>query len=546
VRRHLFRTPENGAVAALVFAGVVARLLRYLACFPLRESESYVAATLVTRSLSELPRPLDYETVCPVGFLWLEGLALRIFGPSEYALRLVPLLFGIGALLVFARATRRTLPGPPGVFAVGMLAVAYQSIRQSAECKHYTADLFFAVLLGALTLGFLEAPRERRRAWRIGLSVCLPAAVVCSLTSGFVVAGVVLAIGWADAFEKRGEAVPSDDRQRRWPRLLPSGGLAALAVGCFAVLWVFQLSAVLQSVHRTGVLTEVWSGVYPPASSPGALLAWLLATHTGRMFAYPFGGNHFGSVATTVLFVLGLAEARRRRRTGLLLLVGAPFLAGLAAAFLHLYPYGDNDRLVVYLAPGICLTAGLGAGTLLTRLTGEAKRRRVLLGVVTALVLAGLAIGVESLWRPSGNLDGEERERRFARGFWPEVGLAGEAAAARDDLHVALDPDRWMFGRTGWAAAFRYHRAVYGPKPWRDADERWGLLTPEHPLRVVAWSPDGDRSPEREQEWLAAIAPRFRLLRRQDLSVNPYSHYLVYELAPVSRPAEPLPAFPPP
>jgi hypothetical protein len=129
---------------------------------------------------------------------------------------------------------------------------------------------------------------------------------------------------------------------------------------------------------------------------------------------------------------------------------------------------------------------------------------------------------------------------------WREVAVGGESAAAWDDLRIALEPERWLWGDTGWAAAFRYYRARYGPPPWRAGDGRWSALGAGHPLRVVAWSPRSDPPPERERAWLDSIATRFRLVRRRDLSVNPPSHYVVYELVPAGPAAQPLPAFPSP
>ncbi|MGH9365864.1 MAG: hypothetical protein ACRD1B_11475, partial [Thermoanaerobaculia bacterium] len=59
------RPPPNRrdrSIAALVAVGVLARVVRYLACFPLWEAEAYAAATLVDRGFGDLARPLDYQT----------------------------------------------------------------------------------------------------------------------------------------------------------------------------------------------------------------------------------------------------------------------------------------------------------------------------------------------------------------------------------------------------------------------------------------------------------------------------------------------------
>ena len=93
---------RGGWVAALLAVGVLARVVRYVACFPLWEAEAYAAATLVDRGFAGLARPLDYQTVCPLGFLWAEWLAVHLLGYSEYALRLFPLICGIASLVLFA------------------------------------------------------------------------------------------------------------------------------------------------------------------------------------------------------------------------------------------------------------------------------------------------------------------------------------------------------------------------------------------------------------------------------------------------------------
>ena len=541
MRRHPFRTPEGGAVAALVVVGIAARVTRYLACFPFRDNEAFAAATFVSRRFGDLARPLDYQLVCPVGFLWLEGLVVKVLGASEYALRLLPLFFSIAGLLLFARVAGRVLDGPARVFSVGLLAVAYEAIRQSAECRQYASDLFFAVLLVGFTIGFLQAEPRRRAMWWAGLAAALPVSILLSLTSVFVAAGVILAVASSGLCGAAG-----DDGARGGARLLPAGALALLSAGSFALLWIFQLKGVFEAVRSAGALYVMWEDAFPPLSDPGRLAFWLLSTHTGRMFAYAFGGRNFGSVLTTVLFVLGLNEAGRRRQTGVLLLIGAPFLAGLSAAALRLYPYGGNNtRLVVYLGPGICLMAGLGAGTLLARVREARTRRRILAGVTVVCVVAGLALCADSVRKPYSGIE-EYRERRFARQFWPEIARGAEVASLKEDLGIALEPEPWLWAKTGYLASFRYYRAEHGPRPWRAGDTRWNLLGADRPLKAVAWVSRADAVPERERAWLDGIADSYRLRQRQVFSVNEHSAYIVYELVPVSVPPVPLPRFPAP
>ena len=58
----------------------------------------------------------------------------------------------------------------------------------------------------------------------------------------------------------------------------------------------------------------------------------------------------------------------RQQRKSLLCMFAGVFALGFAAAAVHRYPYGANSRLVQYLAPIICLLAGLGFAIILAKL----------------------------------------------------------------------------------------------------------------------------------------------------------------------------------
>jgi hypothetical protein len=468
-----------------------------------------------------------------------------LLGCSEYALRLFPLICGIASVLLFAWVTGRILAGPARLLSFGLLAVAYHPIRHSAESRQYASDLFFAVLLIALGVGYLTDQPGRRRRWWIGLAAALPVALVFSLPSVFVATGLVLALGWAG-----GKSQTSGSREAwfgpapsRAARLVPAAVLGLLLVAAFGALWLLHLRPLYEAARSGVVLPVSFEDSFPPLDDSRRLLLWLLKTHTGKMFSYVDGGPYFGSVVTTVLFVLGCVEMGRRRQTTLLLLLTTPFLAGLTAAALRLYPYGANERLVMYVGPAICLIAGLGAAMLLERLPTPRARRRALLAATLALGAFGLAVAVDSVLSPYKGID-YERERRFARSFWRQMAADAEVVSLKTDLSVELEPKVLLWASAGFNAAFHYYRAACGPPALQPDDVRWRRLGPGHPLRAVAWTWKRDPPPDSEAAWLASISGQYRLQGRRVFSVNKKSFYLVYDLVPIVPGSFPLPPFP--
>src|SRR5207253_1468664 len=108
--------------AALAVAGAALRLGHFVARRPLWLDECMLALNVATRSAVGLVRPLDYDQVAPLLFLWIERLAVRLGGVNELALRAWPALAGI-ALVVLMWPVARRLAGPgPALAAVAMAA----------------------------------------------------------------------------------------------------------------------------------------------------------------------------------------------------------------------------------------------------------------------------------------------------------------------------------------------------------------------------------------------------------------------------------------
>ena len=89
---HAFQRQLTRGIAGFLALALVLRLIRAIQNYPMWCDETMLAANLLDRDWSELAQPLAYRQICPLGFLALEWLAVRIFGFSELSLRLVPLI----------------------------------------------------------------------------------------------------------------------------------------------------------------------------------------------------------------------------------------------------------------------------------------------------------------------------------------------------------------------------------------------------------------------------------------------------------------------
>ena len=86
--------------------GIAIRLVQYLYNRSLWADEAVLALNIVNRSYLELLQPLDYDQGAPIGFLWIEKLAIQLFGNNEYALRLFPLLSSILSIFIFYKLAK--------------------------------------------------------------------------------------------------------------------------------------------------------------------------------------------------------------------------------------------------------------------------------------------------------------------------------------------------------------------------------------------------------------------------------------------------------
>ena len=404
------RRALSRSLLAFLALGVLWRVVRYATVSPLWGDEAFLAVSVLVRDYAGLLRPLEYFQIAPAGFLWAELAVVRWLGPSERALRLIPFLSGLASLGLFARFAGRTVDRRSAVLAVGIFAASYYPVRHAAEVKPYATDLFFSMLTIACAWAtWLD--RDSPRRW-LALSGLVAAGVWFSYPLIFVATGVGSVLGFGVATRPT----------RRSLAFLVAFGFATSA--SFLASYLLVAGPQSQAAPFYASL-KTWQGAFPPLSRPWQLPYWLLDVHTGNMLAYPYGGNNFGSVVSALLVVAG-GLTLSKRRPALLALLLSPLVPTFLASVLQKYPYGTSARITLYMAPSFCLLAGIGAASIIRRLSSGARRRADRLSTI-GLVATMLIPIVANFLYPYKNWEDTENRR-----------------AVVDLARLARPGDRWV------------------------------------------------------------------------------------------------------
>jgi hypothetical protein len=468
-------TPEPRWVVPVcwlfVGLGVMIRLVRYLSDYPIWHDEAFLAASLWDRDYAALLRPLEYGQVAPWLFLAIERAVVASLGYSEMTLRLFPTICSVTSLVLFGLVSGRLVRAPARVLAVAVLATSFYPIRHGAEIKPYASDLLAALLLLAPALQWVRSP-DRIRSWFV-LTVATPLLLALSYPAVFVAGGISMALA------------PSVLRMRCRRLRLAFAAYNLVLVASFAAIYLActnSQAVEMGSFYRLGY----WAESFPPLARPWALPVWLLDKHSGMMMAYPIGDKHGGSLGTLAFVLVGCLALYRRGRSTMLALLMAPFCMGLLAAGLGKYPYGGTARTMQYLAPSICLLAGLGLGALCARIPRPLLRRGIVGFALAAMAIFGTGLIARDAIAPYRTI-ADVQSREFARRLWQDGAKDAEMVCLKSDLGVSLDRRLW---NVGMSAVYLFHQRVYSDRHRRRGQIELdpGRFGPARPLWLVVFS----------------------------------------------------------
>jgi hypothetical protein len=343
----------------LVALGGLLRIVRYADNRSFWLDESMLGLNLIDRSATDLRSTLDYVQSAPYGFLLGQKGVIATLGDSELALRVIPLISSLAALVVFALIARRLLEPVAAVLAVSLMVFGEPFLYQASEAKPYSSDVLVALSLLWLTLRIdTTAPRREFSTSVLLLAGAGAVGVWLSYPSIFVVAAAIGSLLLRLGLELQLE---------RAAGLLILGGLLAAA-------FLSSYSA------SSGSISTVNARVF--AGSPS--LATEVSTTT-RLAWYSFSDpGGFWDPIRLVVFVclaVGLVSFAREGVDRVVLLAGPATLA-LFAAFLSKYPLGG--RFSLFFAPFVYVIIARGAMAIWCR-----WRWPVAIAVPIALALVG-------------------------------------------------------------------------------------------------------------------------------------------------------------
>jgi hypothetical protein len=346
IRGGLYRRLAVGTI----LLGSLLRLRQFVDARPLWLDEAMLSLNILTRSFVGLLRPLDQDQTAPIAFLWMQKAAVLIGGPHELALRTVPLLAGIGFLVLFWRLSERLLE--PGAVLVGLVLASLSPllIVYSNEAKPYGVDAFLSCAILLLALRLLDDPGNGRRWWALGAAGTFVA--VASAPAMFVLAATLAAL-----------AIPSRVRTQpaAWPRLIAMGTVWSLAFGAVYLL-------VYRPAAESPYMQRYWLPNFIGPIDGGALGRMQRAMgKVLELFFMAEGGIWRDHAAILFLLPLALGGVWMLRQRGAAIgaLVVMPLVAVVGASVLKQYPIAA--RLLLFGAAPILLLVSAGIADLADR-----------------------------------------------------------------------------------------------------------------------------------------------------------------------------------
>ncbi|MBF0122792.1 MAG: glycosyltransferase family 39 protein [Candidatus Omnitrophica bacterium] len=324
----------------IITCGAVLYLRQYLVNRPLWLDEAALSKNIIALSVRDfLSQPLPYyQQASPIGFLIIEKLSVFLFGTSEYALRLFPLLCGLLSLGTFSSVARNYLKKEFSLLALFAFAITPALVYYSSEVKPYSCDVFITLLSLTIIPRSLSKELGWSKTFLIGLGgACL---LWFSFPALFVLSGIAATL-FIDALVRK-------DHNKI---------LKICVTSCFWIIsYSFLYFITLQNIAHHKGTESYWQDGYVSFSD---IKNWIAVF--SNILSYPVGLPKPLLAVGALLFVAGGVSFFKEDKKKFFFLIMPIALTFLASGF---HVYSCKDRLALFLVPLFLLLILNGLKTL--------------------------------------------------------------------------------------------------------------------------------------------------------------------------------------
>ena len=321
----------------IIGLGILFRLYQYFYNRSLFVDEARLALIIMDSRLTDFLEPVAQPH--PPGFFIIEKVITILFGNSEYALRLFPLISGIAAIFAFYYITRRLLDKRIAPIALAIFCGLYSLIYFSTEVKQYSSDVAIALILYASVLYLSK--RETNISGSILFALIGAVAIWISYPSVFVLAGIGSILLLYTIFK------------REWKTLRHLVLVSSVWLLSFALLFFKFLKVVGSRQYLTDYLVKQFAPIPPMTASE---FIWYIKEFRD-IFSHKFLLGLDFQVLWLVIFLVGCIEMFNSKKMVFLLLI-APIPFALIASGLQKYPF--HESYLLFIIPNIVLIISVG------------------------------------------------------------------------------------------------------------------------------------------------------------------------------------------
>jgi hypothetical protein len=329
------RSPLQKGLLLVMMLGVGLALFLFLHSRSLWLDEAMLSMNILERDFTDLLLPLDRNQAAPIGYLFLERLALLAFGPGEKSLRLFSLLSFLCTIPLVYRVSIHLFKNADIAFmTTASYCITVSALAFSCEVKQYSGDVLIAQII--LLSTFTVSPEKLKSLGWYGL---MGGTLIwfsnISVIMLFVCGSYLL---FTEGLKKK--------NFRIW-----------LPITLWACSFAIYYALFIHDHPSKEYMLDYWRKAFMPIN-PFSSGFWLFMQSSGNeIFAKMMGYGPFW-VCPAIVFCLGIGFMVYEQQTKALFFCLAPVAVHFAISAFELYPF--SQRLVLYTLPLMLMVFSTG------------------------------------------------------------------------------------------------------------------------------------------------------------------------------------------